>query len=154
VREQTLWEQTKTMCKRSISIKGIISSLATILIIYSLAYQDAGNRSDFLTLTVILSTAVFIHCGMGIFNDLILGNWVAIFIGKISYSWYLLHFPLLKFCNFCSPNVYVNVGTSFVLAILCTYGIENNIRFNKSKCVVPALVIVMGLLVILFKNAS
>jgi peptidoglycan/LPS O-acetylase OafA/YrhL len=91
VRQETLWERTK-------SIKGIISSTAAILIILSIAFQNDGSK--IWTLTLIVSTAAFIHCGRGIFNDFLLGNRATIFIGKISYSWYLMHFPLIKFCNF------------------------------------------------------
>jgi peptidoglycan/LPS O-acetylase OafA/YrhL len=152
VREQTLWEKTKTFCKRVFGIKGIISSIAAILIIYSIMKQHHLNRWIFWNWMAIVSAAVYIHCGMGIFNDFLFGNRITIFIGKVSYAWYLTHFPLLKYCNFCSRNLYVNVVTGFILAILFTYGIENNIRWNKSKCVVPCLVLAMGLLVMLFKN--
>jgi len=116
VREETLWERAK-------SIKGIISSIAAIFIILSLTLQDYGARAMHWFWISALSTAVFIYCGKGIFNDLILGNRVTIFIGKISYSWYLLHVPLLRFCNFFSPIYYLNVLTGFILAVLCTYGI-------------------------------
>ena len=116
MREETLWERAK-------SIKGIISSIAAIFIILSLTLQDYGARAMHWFWISALSTAVFIYCGKGIFNDLILGNRVTIFIGKISYSWYLLHFQLIKYCHFFTDNLYVQLLTGFILSVLCTYGI-------------------------------
>jgi len=138
-----LWERTK-------SAKGILSSIATLLIIFSIAKQHNINKYIFWNWVSTVGAAVYIHCGRGIFNDFLLGNKVTIFIGKISYAWYLTHFPLLKFCNFFTDNLFTKVLTGFILAILFTYGIENKIRFSKSKYVIPGLVLAMAILAILF----
>jgi len=54
-------------------------------------------------LAVDLASAFIISSKKGIINEWILGNQLMIFIGKVSYSWYLFHYAFLHVCNFY-PN--------------------------------------------------
>ena len=57
------------------------------------------------------------------------------FIGRVSYVWYLWHWPLLYFTHAVFPEAGIGLAAlalafSFVLAVLTHYAFENPVRFN------------------------
>lgn len=77
-----------------------------------------------------------------------------IFIGKISYSLYLWHWPLLVLFKSSYPlgstsifsNTFFIVAIAIILSLLSYYVIEDPFRKNKSKAVFLGLLIVMLLI--------
>ncbi|GHT81066.1 acyltransferase [Actinomycetota bacterium] len=73
--------------------------------------------------------------GIGVFSKM-LGNRLFYFIGGISYSWYLWHFPILVigdqiFGDFNDGLKFNCIILSLVLAIITKYFLEDPVRFNK-----------------------
>ncbi|MGH9560548.1 MAG: acyltransferase family protein, partial [Terracidiphilus sp.] len=67
-----------------------------------------------------------------------------VFIGRISYSWYLWHWPMLSFLRIIygdappGPIAVAAIAVSFVLAIVSYYAIEQPFR-RSSRAAVPLL---------------
>ena len=56
------------------------------------------------------------------------------YLGKISYSFYLFHFPVLYFLDLYFPNNYILVGSFLLTFLLFTFSyfyIENYFRYKK-----------------------
>jgi peptidoglycan/LPS O-acetylase OafA/YrhL len=85
----------------------------------------------------VLGTAVVISCPTSWINRSILSAPWLVFIGRISYSWYLWHWPLLAFLRVASggplpvPVRIIAVLLSFALAVVSYYLIEQ--PFRKSS---------------------
>ncbi|RHZ12310.1 hypothetical protein DYB37_007688 [Aphanomyces astaci] len=88
-------------------------------------------------------------------NQYVLGNPVMVFVGNISYSLYLWHWPLLVLAKAHFPNdlsrpwymqPYTMMILSVVLSILTLYLVENRTRRHPSPLLVPCLVVCMVVL--------
>ncbi len=104
-----------------------------------------------------LGAACIIQAGNeSFFNKYILSSKPFVFVGKISYSLYLWHWPLLVFSRilypegsksiFAKPEVMILIAV--VLSIISYYLIENPFRKKKGKFVVIFLMAVMGLILL------
>jgi peptidoglycan/LPS O-acetylase OafA/YrhL len=99
-----------------------------------------------------LASAAIILAGPDSFaNKYFLGNKAMVFIGKISYSLYLWHWPLLVFSRSLFPigtylhdYIWFIVLLAFIFSIASYFLVENPIRFSKSKRVFFILLIVMS----------
>lgn len=87
-----------------------------------------------------------------IINKHIIGNRFMTFIGHISYSLYLWHWPLLVFLKMMYPlgssSPLCRIPIILIISILCSifsyYLIENPIRFSKSKiAALPLLIMII-----------
>jgi len=84
-------------------------------------------------------------------NKYLLSSKLFVFIGKISYSLYLWHWPLLVYSKFFYPhgstsilsNTYFTVFLAVALSILTYYSVENPIRKSKSKKIVVLVLILI-----------
>lgn len=91
----------------------------------------------------VLGTALVIGCPSSWINRKILSNSWLVFIGRISYSWYLWHWPLMAFLRVASGGplppaaAAIAVGLSFALAVLSYFLIEQ--PFRKSRLAPPQL---------------
>lgn len=102
-----------------------------------------------------LAAAAIIQSGTGsIVNKHILSNKAMVFIGKISYSLYLWHWPLLVFSRILYPQgstsifgkIWFIVLLSVAMSLLSYFLVENPIRFRKERLVFVALLVAMMLI--------
>ena len=116
----------------AVSLCGIGAMLAPIFLLKSTTPFPGPSAA-----ASVLGTALLIGCPSSWINRRILSFPWLVFIGKISYSWYLWHWPLMAFLRVASGGPLrpaagaVAVGLSFVLAILSYYLIEQ--PFRKSS---------------------
>lgn len=92
----------------------------------------------------VLGTALVISCSSSWINRTVLSMPWLVFIGRISYSWYLWHWPLMAFLRVATGGPLpatarvVAVMLSFVLAVLSYYLIEQ--PFRKSSLMPTPLI--------------
>ena len=88
-------------------------------------------------LASVLGTALLIAVPKSWFNQKLLAFSPLVFIGKISYSWYLWHWPLLAFLRITSggklppPAIALTIAASFLAAVLSYFIVEQ--PFRKSS---------------------
>lgn len=106
-------------------------------------------------LPTLASAAVILAGPNSVGNKLLLSSRIMVFIGKISYSLYLWHWPLLVFSRALFPQGsdslidqywFIALLTLILFSISSYYFIENPIRFAKSKRVFFSLLIIMCLI--------
>jgi peptidoglycan/LPS O-acetylase OafA/YrhL len=115
---------------------GIISLLASLIIIdYDKAYPGI------LAILPTLATCAFLWSGSNplSLSGQLLSKGPLQWLGRISYSWYLWHWPVLIFANHLIPdsgsfsNTILLILLSLLLAATTHYLIENPIRFGRAK---------------------
>ena len=103
----------------------------------------------FFTLVPVVGSCLLICAGAkAVVNRTLLSNGVMVFVGLISYSLYLWHWPLLTFLriSFYEPSVWLTVFAlllSFVASVIVYRFVENPIRrlpAGDGKWVVPILI--------------
>jgi peptidoglycan/LPS O-acetylase OafA/YrhL len=106
------------------------------------------------TLPVVGTIAVLLSGASGVGSSLqnFLGNAVLLRLGKLSYSWYLWHWPILMLATVRFPWItwhgkLLAAGVGLLLAELTFRLLENPIRFNKFLVARPALSLSLALLV-------
>ena len=139
-------------------INNILSTVSTIAILAAVWIIDENSLfPGFWALIPTLGAAFIIQAGKEAFiNKYILSSKLFVFVGKISYSLYLWHWPLLVFSRilypegsksiFAKPEVMILIAV--VLSIISYYLIENPFRKKKGKFVVIFLMAVMGLILL------
>jgi peptidoglycan/LPS O-acetylase OafA/YrhL len=100
------------------------------------------------TIVVLLSGA----SGSGSSLQRFLGNEVLLRLGKLSYSWYLWHWPILMLAAVRFPNItwhgkLAAAGLALSLAELTFRLLENPIRFNKFLVARPVLSLSLALFI-------
>ncbi|RHY26197.1 hypothetical protein DYB32_007813 [Aphanomyces invadans] len=131
------------------------SSLALIAIAYAVT-DEADAFPGFWALMPTIGAVGIIAAGKdNPLNRHFLGNSVMTFIGNISYSLYLWHWPLLVLAKAHFPNnstrpwymePYAMVVLAVVLSILTLYLVENRTRRHPSPVLVPVLAVCMAIL--------
>ena len=118
-----------------LSVAGLIT-----IIISSLFLSEHSFYPGWFALFPTLASASIIMAGNdSIINKYILSNKVLTFIGKISYSLYLWHWPLLVFSKIIYPHgseshlskTWVIVLLSVAISIFSYFFIENPLRIRK-----------------------
>jgi peptidoglycan/LPS O-acetylase OafA/YrhL len=114
------------------SIFGVFAMLAPIFFLRSTMPFPGPNA-----VATVLGTALVIGCPSSWFNRSILSLPWLVFIGKISYSWYLWHWPLMAFLRVASGGPLppwasaVAIAASFALAVLSYYIVEQPFRASR-----------------------
>ncbi|CAE6696007.1 hypothetical protein R69619_00482 [Paraburkholderia nemoris] len=138
--------------RRSERNKNALSASSIGLLLCAVSFIVLNSRLPFpgwFAVPPVLGAVALIAAGpKGVANRLLLGNPVAVWFGKISYSVYLFHWPLLSLCFIVAggePSVAVRAGiiaVSVVLAWLTTVLIERPVRLGppvRWKLVVPCV---------------
>jgi peptidoglycan/LPS O-acetylase OafA/YrhL len=119
------WAQAASLC-------GMAAMLAPMWLLKSTMPFPGPSAA-----ATVLGTALLIGCPSSWINRKFLSMPWLIFIGRVSYSWYLWHWPLLAFLRVASggplpPEAAATAAAlSFALAVLSYYIIEQ--PFRKSK---------------------
>lgn len=107
----------------------------------------------------VVGTVALIACAGSRINSRLLGHRIPVGIGRVSYSWYLWHWPLMTFANLCSFEplpvwvLLVIALVSLLLAVLTWHLVEQPFRSTRLPdgrvvfryvLVVSALLVVVG----------
>ncbi len=121
-------------------VKNVLSFVATFLIVFSLWVPISEQATpNWVNLITVLGALGLIAAGKdALVNRVFLSISVMGFIGAISYSWYLWHWPLFSFLTIIYPqhNFYWLIGVFFVslgVATLAYFYVENPIRKLSGK---------------------
>ncbi|KAI9135978.1 acyltransferase family-domain-containing protein [Paraphysoderma sedebokerense] len=150
-------------CSQSVVMKYcemIVSSVGLCLIVLGFIFVNEDSVfPGWWSLLPTVGAAFLIYAGPETpFNKYVLGSRFFVFIGKVSYPLYLWHWPLLVYANELYPNgnhrpvwaePWAMAIFALLLSIITYYLVENRVRHNKSKLVVPALSGLMVLLIIM-----
>lgn len=126
--------------------------LGILLVIYSaIKFSDITPFPGINALVPCVGAMLCIYYGNSNYSGKLLNNKVMVFIGTISYSLYLVHWPVIvfyKYFIFIKPSVYDQIGMlaiSFLIAIPMYYFCENICQnTNKTKSsATPALIITL-----------
>jgi len=123
-------EKTNLILKNGLSILGIV------LLFYSfVGLSDSTRFPGLFSLPVALGTALIIYSKNSFINTL-LSTKTLVFTGKISYSLYLIHWPLIVFYTYKNsngPDTFAKcaiIAVSIITAIFFYYLIEKPFRFT------------------------
>ncbi len=124
--------------------KNIASIIALMLIIAPMFYLNEHSIFPYYNaLPTILGSMGLIYFRNSIVGSLLSLRWI-VFIGLISYSLYLYHWPVMVFSKFQLSNLDDSflylfiISVSFIFAVLSYYLIEKPFRFSKSR-LIPVL---------------
>ena len=118
-----------------------------------LAYSEATRFPGFAAVLPTAGTTCLINSRDSLINRRLLSSRPMIFVGLVSYSWYLWHWPLLSFARIVSggllsvPRAVLIVVLSLVLATASHRFIEQ--PFRKSRTPAARLLVRYGTLVVL-----
>lgn len=135
------------------TIRNALSVAGFVLIVFSITgYRSAlyGHPDLFTLLPVIGAVLLIAMHDDSIVNRIFLSCRPLVFVGLISYSLYLWHWPLLSFLYICYPQaplwmILIALALSFILATLVYYFVEEPARRTKrwSGVVVKALLLIL-----------
>lgn len=125
---------------QAVSLSGLALMLAPLFLLH------AGSPFPGLAaLPSVAGTALVLAVPTSWINRRLLSVPGLVFIGKISYSWYLWHWPLLAYLRIVSGQkppavgIFITVVVSFIVAVLSFYFIEQPLR-RSTRRPVPLLI--------------
>lgn len=154
-----LLERVKNIHKEIIFLLGVLF----IFLISFYYYGNIESHPGVFTIPVVFSTILCIYGGSARYLGIITRNKLCVFIGLVSYSVYLIHWPIIvfykyiTFSNEITIKAQVSILTlTFILAFILYYLVENKYRrFSlslKSSSLYIFLVIFIS--IIFFANYS
>ncbi len=132
--------------RHSLSIAGLIC-----IVLPMLCYADRFAHPGLITLLPVLgATSIIAAQPSAIVNRTILSWRPMTFVGLISYSLYLWHWPLLSFLFICIPDpsfksILLALIISFIIASLVYFFVENPIRRSKLNSTTISLLLLIAL---------
>ena len=136
--------------------KNLFSIFSLIIIFFSFPFIDQKDVPGYLTLIPCFGAFLFILSEGSISNNLI-GNRLFSYLGKISYSTYLIHWPVIVFFSFISTmDISIKIIIIFVVLIISIFSyhiIEIPLKINKKLFKFFILFfLIISLLPIFFSN--
>lgn len=135
-------------------INNLLSTIGLgIIVIGCYVINDESFFPGFWALMPTIGAMMIIQARQESFiNSKILSSWICVWIGKISYSLYLWHWPLLVFSWVFYPkgsesifsNTYFIIALTFAASILSYFTVEDRIRKIKGWKVTIWLLLLMG----------
>ncbi|TGP22980.1 acyltransferase [Mesorhizobium sp. M1D.F.Ca.ET.184.01.1.1] len=129
-----------------LALVGLAVVGSTVLFLNGTSHVPAMNM-----LVPAIGAAMVLHADRSRWAGFALRNRPAVYLGRISYSLYLVHWPLIVFCEYgllraLLPSEAVLVGLlSLVLAILMYHVVEQPYRISR-RFVTPSRLALVGLL--------
>lgn len=131
-------------------VSNFVFSISVITLILSTIFINAKLAfPGYLALIPCLATVLVIYSGLNekCLSHKLLGNKVMVFVGLLSYSLYLYHWPVVAYAKYVgvefTPAIqFLIVLTSFVFAYLSQRFVENKVRYaswSKQNFVAPIL---------------
>ena len=122
----------------TLAVRHVLSCLGLACVTVPMfIYTQEMVHPGYITLLPVLGSVILIMAQPdAIINRTLLSWGPMTFVGLISYSLYLWHWPLLAFIFICIPNASASwmigaLALSFVLATLVYYCVENPVRISK-----------------------
>ena len=104
--------------KLSVPSSNILGSLGLGLIVFSVfVYTEATRFPGIAALLPTLGTAFLINSRDSFINRKVLSSSPMVYLGLVSYSWYLWHWPLMSFARIVSGGL-LSVSRALVIALL------------------------------------
>jgi hypothetical protein len=130
-----------------------------IILFLSFFIFEKINFPNILSLVIIIPTCIIIlTCENNYLSNKLLSNKIVSYIGKISYSIYLIHFPFLIFAKYTNYNSELLLLLSIIISILTYNLIEKpflNKKFISDKIFLILLFIsvtILALVIVIIKN--
>jgi hypothetical protein len=133
-----LSESRVSALKRPPWIDNALAAIGVLLIVVCcLWFNNATPFPGLAAVPPVLGAAFIIASRNSFINSRILGSAPFSYIGRVSYSWYLWHWPLLAFIRLGTggalplPAALWAMALSFVLAVLSYYFVETPLRASR-----------------------
>lgn len=143
---------TKRIAK---SLRDSLSFIGFTLIIFSLfGYESEWSHPGLFTVIPVLGSVLLILAKPDALINRTVLSWRAMtYVGLISYSLYLWHWPILVYLNisYSNPPFYyllLALLVAFIWASLVYYYVENPMRLSKRIWKVPTSIVLLGVLVL------
>ncbi|RAN33860.1 acyltransferase family protein [Hyphomonas pacifica] len=128
----------KWIPQASRAVTDLISLVGFALVIASLfLFNHDTSFPGYAVLLPVIGTVMLIHAREGFFNRTLLSWKPVVFVGLISYSWYLWHWPMMAYVRIASDHSHTGgallsvAAMSFVVAVLSWRYIEQPFRARK-----------------------
>ena len=128
----------KSQFRGNNAISTIISLSALIVILWTASTLTGDSRfPGFNALPACLATVALIHFGSSRWMKPVLANPLSTYVGRLSYSLYLVHWPVFVFSTYYLSRSLTGTETAlmialcFVLSMAMHHGVENPVRFGK-----------------------
>ena len=137
----TLWLVERVKLRNPL-MEGLCA-VGLLLIALSVVFFDKRAAvPGFAGLVPCVGSALVLYAGQARITGLLMSNRLAVYIGRISYSLYLVHWPVVVFYryreeSFGALDQLLVVSVSLVLAILLHHGVENPLRRARQAAGVP-----------------
>ncbi len=99
---------------------GILSIVGLALIIFGFIYHEKFNNYALQYLPVVLGTLLVIGTPLNAVSSLLLTNPVSVYLGKISYSLYLWHWPIIVYIKYYTDYEMSAATIALALALTLT----------------------------------
>ncbi|WP_417485068.1 acyltransferase family protein [Maricaulis salignorans] len=112
-------------------IVGVVGLSAAVLVI-----DESVAFPSWSALIVSVATALIIFDGRNWVSRSVFGNVAVVYLGKISYALYLVHWPIIVFYNYMVPGqnsaleIVALLASMLLISVILHHGLENPVRYR------------------------